>query len=92
MSLTVVPCKAGAGQRRCMPVSVDELRLVVGGLVAGLRPVDAQEAADQAAAMEWIESGGPLFRTAAPATPPKHLVSYFVPLDAPAGPFCWATT
>jgi 8-oxo-dGTP pyrophosphatase MutT (NUDIX family) len=63
-------------------VSVDQLRLVIGGLVAGVRPVDAQEAADQAAAAQWIESGLPLFRAAAPATPPRHLVSYFVPLDA----------
>ena len=65
-------------------MSVDQLRLVIGGLVAGVRPVDAQEAADQAATMQWIESGLPLFRTPAPATLPKHLVSYFVPLDAPA--------
>ena len=60
----------------------DDLRVVISGLVAGVRPVDAQEAADQAATAEWIESGLPLFRTAAPATPPKHLVSYFVPRDA----------
>jgi 8-oxo-dGTP pyrophosphatase MutT (NUDIX family) len=63
-------------------VSVDHRRAVVGGLVSQVRPVDAQEAADQAAIAEWVESGLPLFRTVAPATPPKHLVSYFVPLDA----------
>ena len=63
-------------------MSVDHLRAVIGGLVSQVRPVDAQEAADQAAIVDWIESGEPLFRTAAPATPPKHLVSYFVPLDA----------
>jgi 8-oxo-dGTP diphosphatase len=58
------------------------LRVVISGLVAGVRPVDAQETADQAAIVDWIESGLPLFRTVPPATPPKHLVSYFVPLDA----------
>jgi 8-oxo-dGTP diphosphatase len=63
-------------------VSVDDLRAVIGGLVSQVRAVDAREAADQAAIAEWVESGLPLFRTAAPATPPKHLVSYFVPLDA----------
>jgi 8-oxo-dGTP diphosphatase len=65
-------------------VSIDQLRLVIGELVAEVSPIDAQEAADQADIAGWIESGLPLFRTAAPATPPKHLVSYFVPLDAPA--------
>jgi 8-oxo-dGTP pyrophosphatase MutT (NUDIX family) len=64
-------------------VPVDDLRAVIGGLVSRVRPVDAQEAADQAAIASWIESGLPLFRTAPPATPPRHLVAYFVPLDAP---------
>jgi 8-oxo-dGTP diphosphatase len=63
-------------------VAGDGLRGVIGGLVAGVRPVDAQETADQAAIADWIESGVPLFRTVPPATPPTHLVVYFVPLDA----------
>jgi 8-oxo-dGTP diphosphatase len=63
-------------------VAVDDLRVVIGRLVSQVRPVDPQETADQAAIADWIESGLPLFRTAAPATPPQHLVSYFVPLDA----------
>ena len=63
-------------------MSVDHLRRVIFGLVTQVHPVDHQEAADQAAAAAWIESGLPLFRTAPPATPPRHLVSYFVPLDA----------
>ena len=82
MSLTVVPRTAVEGRRRCERVSVDHRRAVIGGLVSQVRPVDAQEAADQAAIAQWVESGLPVFRTAAPATPPKHLVSYFVPLDA----------
>ena len=31
--------------------------------------------------MAWIDSGAPLCRTAKPATPPKHLVSYFAIVD-----------
>ena len=65
-------------------MSVDDLRAVIGGLVNQVRAVDPREAADQAAIAAWVESGQPLFRTVAPATPPKHLVSYFVPLDAAA--------
>ena len=33
------------------------------------------------ATLTWITSGAPLFRTAKPATPPQHLVSYFVLVD-----------
>ena len=43
----------------------------------------AGEHLDTAAA--WIRSGAPLWRTAKPATPPIHLVSYFVPFDAGTG-------
>lgn len=32
-------------------------------------------------ALVWVDSGTPLFRVAKPATPPKHLVSYFVLID-----------
>ena len=63
-------------------MSVDHLRAVIGALVSQVLPVDAREAADQAAITGWIESGRPLFRTIPPATPPQHLVAYFVPLDA----------
>src|SRR5580692_9652544 len=62
----------------------DELRVVISELVAGVHPVDQLEAADQMRIQDWIESGLPLFRTVPPATPPRHLVSYFVPLDAAA--------
>src|SRR5215469_5662675 len=31
--------------------------------------------------LDWMTSGQQLFRTAKPATPPKHLVVYFVPVD-----------
>jgi len=33
-------------------------------------------------ALAWIDSGAPLWRTEAPATPDPHLVTYFLPFDA----------
>ncbi|HEY0935552.1 MAG TPA: NUDIX domain-containing protein [Trebonia sp.] len=59
----------------------DDARLLVSDLVAAVRPFDDREAADQAGIGTWMASGQPLFRTAPPATPPKHLVVYFVPVD-----------
>lgn len=44
-------------------------------------PFDAIERAHVADALAWVESGAPLFRAAKPATPPKHLVSYFAVVD-----------
>ncbi len=46
-----------------------------------ISPLDAREAADLADTLAWIDSGAPLCRTAKPATPPKHLVSYFLVVD-----------
>jgi 8-oxo-dGTP pyrophosphatase MutT (NUDIX family) len=57
------------------------LRELIASLVAGVRPHDAREAADQADILGWVASGQPLFRTVPPDVPPKHLVSYFVPVD-----------
>ncbi len=45
--------------------------------VAAIRPLDALEASHQSDALQWIDSGAELCRLAKPATPPKHLVSYF---------------
>jgi 8-oxo-dGTP pyrophosphatase MutT (NUDIX family) len=42
-----------------------------------IRPMDEIERQHLADALSWVESGAPLFRTEKPATPPKHLVSYF---------------
>lgn len=49
--------------------------------VASIRPFDEQEEDHRAHALGWIDSGAPLFRIAKPATPPKHLVSYFAVVD-----------
>jgi 8-oxo-dGTP diphosphatase len=44
-------------------------------------PLDALEQEHRADALAWIDSGAELFRVAKPATPPKHLVSYFAVID-----------
>lgn len=59
----------------------DDPRLVVRDRVMAVTPVDDRETADQEAILEWIDSGVPLFRTAKPATPPKHLCVYFALVD-----------
>jgi 8-oxo-dGTP diphosphatase len=62
-------------------VPADTARSLVSDLVTAVRPYDAREAADQADVRAWVASGQPLYRTTALATPPKHLVVYFVPVD-----------
>jgi 8-oxo-dGTP diphosphatase len=49
--------------------------------VSSIQPFDEQEESHRADALTWIDSGAPLCRTAKPATPPKHLVSYFAVID-----------
>lgn len=44
-------------------------------------PFDALESEHLADALGWVASGAELFRVAKPATPPKHLVSYFAVVD-----------
>jgi 8-oxo-dGTP diphosphatase len=50
--------------------------------IESIIPLDAREEAHRLDALRWIDSGAPLIRTEKPATPPKHLVSYFVLMDA----------
>jgi 8-oxo-dGTP pyrophosphatase MutT (NUDIX family) len=51
------------------------------------REIEAVEAPDRVEqdhrtrALAWLDAGAPLYRTAAPATPPQHLVAYFVLTD-----------
>ncbi|MCD9008144.1 NUDIX hydrolase [Luteimonas sp. XNQY3] len=42
--------------------------------ITPLDPIEKEHLQD---ALAWVESGAPLFRINKPATPPKHLVSYF---------------
>ena len=46
-----------------------------------IRPSSSDEAAQLQDALSWVDSGAILCRTAKPATPPKHLVSYFPVVD-----------
>lgn len=46
-----------------------------------IAPFDAIERDHIADALAWVESGAPICRTAKPATPPKHLVSYFALIE-----------
>jgi 8-oxo-dGTP diphosphatase len=59
-----------------------DLRGLVSDLVACVHPFDEREAADQADILEWVASGQQIFRTVPPDTPSKHLVVYFIPVDA----------
>src|SRR5882724_7728074 len=47
-----------------------------------IAPLDATEREHLADALLWVDSGAELCRIAKPATPPKHLVSYFAVVDA----------
>lgn len=49
--------------------------------VSSIVPLDELEHKHVADVLEWIDSGAELCRLEKPATPPKHLVSYFVLVD-----------
>jgi 8-oxo-dGTP diphosphatase len=50
--------------------------------LCALEPFDELEGAHLLDALAWVDSGVELCRTAKPATPPKHLVSYFAVVDS----------
>ncbi len=50
-------------------------------LISSINPYDKLEAEHITNTIKWINSGEEIFRTQKPATPPKHLVSYFVLID-----------
>ena len=54
---------------------------VIAKMITAIQPFDALEAAHIQQARIWIDDGAPLFRTQKPATPPQHLVAYFIVLD-----------
>ena len=60
--------------------SVD-MRAAIRGELESISPLDALERQHRSEALAWVDSGAPLFRTAKPATPPLHLVSYFAVVD-----------
>lgn len=57
------------------------MRSQVKQLILKINPFDELEKEHIDNALEWIDSGVEIFRIAKPATPPKHLVSYFVLVD-----------
>ena len=57
------------------------LRAAIRSEIADIRPFDAVEAQAIAEALTWIDSGAELCRQAKPATPPRHLVAYFLVTD-----------
>jgi len=57
------------------------IRAAIRDEVVSIQPFDELEAIYQADALAWIDSGALLFRSGKPATPPKHLVSYFAVVD-----------
>ncbi|MGW4466031.1 NUDIX hydrolase [Micromonospora sp. NPDC004704] len=54
-------------------------------LVAGIRPADQLEAEQQADVLRWLQGTDDVFRRVKPAVPPRHLVSYVVPVDPDDG-------
>ena len=50
-------------------------------IISSIKPIDKLEEENINDTISWIESGVEIFRIEKPATPPKHLVSYFVLID-----------
>lgn len=57
------------------------LRLQIREEIASIQPCDSTEKQVLSDALAWVDGNADLFRTVKPATPPKHLVSYFVVVD-----------
>ena len=64
-------------------MQMSDLRAAIRAEIEAIRPLDAVEAAHRSEALAWVDSGAELCRLAKPATPPRHLVSYFVLVDGP---------
>lgn len=61
--------------------TADALRASIRRELETIRPLDTLEQEHRSDALAWVDSGAPVYRTAKPATPPKHLVSYFAVVD-----------
>lgn len=57
------------------------MRNTIFHLVRSIAPCDALERDHITDTLAWIDSGAPLCRVEKPATPARHLVSYFVLVD-----------
>ena len=58
-----------------------DLRGQIRNEIASITPLDGAEDSVIADALDWLNSGAEIFRLQKPATPPKHLVSYFLLVD-----------
>ncbi|MFT3855680.1 MAG: NUDIX domain-containing protein [Ilumatobacteraceae bacterium] len=57
------------------------MRHAIRGLVEEIVPCDHTEAEHRIDVLRWLDRGDEIYRTAKPATPPKHLVAYSVLVD-----------
>ena len=57
------------------------MRAAIRSELESINPLDALELQHLDETLAWVDSGSALCRTAKPATPPKHLVSYFAVVD-----------
>jgi len=57
------------------------MRELIRSELAAIEPFDTLEAEHRSDALAWVDSGAVLCRVERPATPPKHLVSYFAVVD-----------
>ena len=60
------------------------MRAQIRNLVDEITPLDQAEADHRLDALGWLDGASEIFRTAKPATPPKHLVAYCVLVDTDA--------
>jgi 8-oxo-dGTP diphosphatase len=61
---------------------LSSMRKAIRAELAAIRPHDSLEQEHLAEALVWVDSGAELCRISKPATPPRHLVSYFAVVDA----------
>jgi ADP-ribose pyrophosphatase YjhB (NUDIX family) len=54
-------------------------------LISAIAPADALESRHRAETLAWLRETDDVFRRRKPATPPRHLVSYVVPVDPLTG-------
>ena len=55
------------------------------GLVSAIAAADDLEAEHQASTLAWLSATDDVFRRVKPVTPPRHLVSYVLPVDPSDG-------
>jgi 8-oxo-dGTP diphosphatase len=74
-------CNRNANDKLCRVKGDLLVRDLIVAELANIMPFDELERAHLSDAVSWVKSGAPIFRTAKPATPPKHLIAYFAVVD-----------